>query len=224
MKKIIVLLLGLLVISSSYAQSTVENDKALTTNSTVRYKPLRIAVSIGLGLRHQFLSDLPYENEDSEVAFRFPIEVDIDYYFNDYLGCGITMSKFNVEGNIAYNGGPQTHKTSTIFIGPVFASRFFNHSKKNVFNMNFSIGYLNYKDRYFSSFHNPGQMNLGTVGVLTAFGYDIGLNKNFAIGFQFSMLLGGITKKYGEYPFYNAYGRQSLSRLNLTIGLRFNSN
>ena len=219
MKKFIVLLLGLLVVSSSYAQSTVENNKALT-NSTVRYKPLRIAVSIGLGLRHQFLSDQPYENEDSEVAFRFPIEVDIDYYFNDYLGCGITMSKFKVEGNTAYN----SHRTSTIFIGPVFASRFFNHSKKNVFNINFSIGYLNYKDRYLSPQHNQGQMNLGTVGVFTAFGYDIGLNKNFAIGFQFSMLLGGITKKQDEYPFYNAYGRQSLSRLNLTIGLRFNSN
>jgi hypothetical protein len=89
-------------------------------------------------------------------------------------------------------------------------------------------GYLKYKDHYWDSFSlsakNSGDISLGTVGVVTAFGYDIGLSKNFALGFQFSMLMGGITKKYDEYPSYGPYGRQSLSRLNLTIGLRFNSN
>ena len=219
MKKFIVLFLCLLIFPLCKAQSLVENSSTLT-NNTIRYKPLRIAVSIGLGLKHTTLSDQLYDDEDIELAFGYPIEADIDYYFNDYLGCGITMSTFNVEGvSVPF----LVHNTNTLFIGPVFASRFFNHSKKNRFNINFSIGYLGYTDNYHEYDRPSKHIKFNTIGILTAFGYDIGLNKDFGIGFQFSFLLGGITKDGNyEYPYYSTYGRQNLSRLSLTIGLRLN--
>ena len=53
------------------------------------------------------------------------------------------------------------------------------------------------------------------------YGYDIGLSKSVSLGFQLSLLAGGFSKANFGGQSITLPGRENLSRIDLTVGIRF---
>lgn len=91
--------------------------------------------------------------------------------------------------------------------------------------MNLGLGYMGYRDD--AVIIDNYTLKGGTLGISWDIGYDLGISRTFALGFQIAYL-GGILTQYelsdgnttqtveltkGNY--------ESLSRIDLSIGLRF---
>ena len=112
------------------------------------------------------------------------------------------------------------------YIAPELMMRFYNKKKTNAFIMNIGIGYLGYVNN--ATLIYDFKITGGTpFGLSYDLGYDIMLTKGLALGIQGSFLLGtlssvmvddGTTKQTMDLGQDN---KESLARINLTIGLRF---
>lgn len=162
--------------------------------------------------------------------------VDLSYYFSEELGIGLkaynSRSKNELHdvsvrlSNGTTQRGTMSDNISISFIGPLFSTRLLDSNKKNSLLLNFGFGYMGYLDKavLISDFTLKG----GTVGMCWEIGYDIGVSKNFAIGFQVAYIIGTLT----QYQLYDGVNSETihleqghyegLSRLDVSVGLRFN--
>jgi hypothetical protein len=116
---------------------------------------------------------------------------------------------------------------SVNFIGPLLNTRLISKNKKNGLFLNFGLGYMGYKDEselVSENFTIKGS----TLGLCWEVGYDIGLSDKMAIGFQLSLMQGVLSRlkvsdgqqtqtielEKDEY--------ENLSRIDISVGLRFN--
>lgn len=160
---------------------------------------------------------------------------DITYYFSEPLGLGVKYYLFKTSNRLDNiyledGGGNRTYGTmsddlSITFIGPSFSTRMLNHDKSNAFLMNVSLGYMGYLNN--KILIDNYKMTGSTMGLAFDIGYDIGLSKNLAVGFQVSFITGTLFKynwndgtttqtiklEKGEY--------ESLNRIDFSVGLRF---
>jgi hypothetical protein len=163
--------------------------------------------------------------------------LDFSYYFTELVGVGLKYSTYLSKNEIdnVYqtlpDGSTQYGKMSDDiridFIGPFFSMRYLNASKKNCFLMNFGLGYMGYKDKGIVVSQN-GAIKGYTAGFCFDIGYDMGISKNFALGIQLS-LFGGTLSQYDqsignhtETVKLEKDNYENLSRIDLSIGLRFN--
>lgn len=182
-------------------------------------------------------SSIPDDFHDyfKELKSGYHIGGDFSFYFAGQLGAGIRASLFRTSnsmgdiyvedefGNRTY--GVMSDKLSVLFIGPQLSIRTLNRTKKNAWIYNLGVGYISYHDS--KMLVTPFDITGSTIGLSADFGYDIGLTKNLALGFQITALNGiltsyeisdGLTTKEVEL----AEGEsESLSRLDFAIGLRW---
>jgi hypothetical protein len=219
-----------------YQTSIVPIDKIIDNKE--KYPHFRVALNGGWSYRLAKLSnDIPsdFEEYSKDLKSGYNYGLDLSYYFSEHAGFGLKYSDFNSKNEIdivstypdnSTQYGKMSDNISINFIGPFFSSRFLNANKKNSLIMNIGIGYLGYNNNavLISDYKIKGS----TVGFCWDIGYDIGLSENFALGFQFSYTAGTLT----EYELSDASKIQtikldknnyeSLSRIDLSIGLRFN--
>ncbi len=160
---------------------------------------------------------------------------DLTYFLNEPIGAGLKFGLFkssnslsniyrdNADGSRSY--GSMSDDVSVFFIGPAFTTRIMAHDKRNAFLMNMALGYIGYSndkviiDKY--------KMTGNTIGLVFDLGYDFGLSENLSLGVQVSMITGTLTK----YDWTDGFTTESveldndeyesLSRIDLSVGLRF---
>ena len=94
--------------------------------------------------------------------------------------------------------------------------------------MTFGLGYLGYIDKLMFNDIEFSRITAATLGVNFGLGYDIGISKNFGIGFKLSFM-GGTFRNYKltmdgittneTLPEKTSEG---LGTIKLSVGLRFN--
>ena len=202
------------------------------------FQRLKFAINGGYSYRIGRLhEDIPSDlkNYFKELKSGYHFGGDITYYFTEFIGvggkCSIFKSSNSIDGEIVMtvagitrNGKMSDNETIT-FIGPLFSNRFLNRNKSNALFTNVSLGYLGYLDNMVLI--DKYQIKGNTVGFAFDIGYDIGLSKNFSVGFQFSLLLGSLSK-YSlndgmriETVELEKDNYENLSRIDFSIGLRF---
>jgi len=161
--------------------------------------------------------------------------VDLSFYFTENYGIGIKYLNFNTrneldnifvqlqDGTRLY--GKMSDNITIEFLGPFFSTRFLNANHRNAFIINAGIGYVGWVNR--GVLISNVIMNGNTLGSMWDIGYDIGLSDHLALGIQLSYMHGVLT----HFELLDGAGLRtveleredflSLSRLDLSIGLRF---
>lgn len=152
---------------------------------------------------------------------------DVTYHWSKNSGIGAKYDVFRSKNELEDGPGQvvvASDDISLTFIGPYYSSRFLTANKKNSLLMNVGLGYVGYKDKAY--FISDYELTGGTAGLLVDIGYDIGLSKSFAIGFQLALIGGLLT----QYELDNGFTTQTieldedeyegLGRINLSVGLR----
>ncbi len=152
---------------------------------------------------------------------------EIAYYWSKKAGIGAKYDVFRSRNELEDVSGQAvvlSDDVSINFIGPYYGSRFLTANKKNSFLMNVGLGYVGYNDKAF--FGSDYELTGGTAGLLVDIGYDIGLSKSFALGFQVSFIGGTLT----QYKIDDGFNTttieldedeyEGLARINLSVGLR----
>lgn len=153
-------------------------------------------------------------------------------YWGEYFGAGVEYSLFKAShsmNDIHASGGvigKTKNNTSIHYVGPSFNMRFASHRNLNAFVISMGIGYLGYKDKL----DMDGQsitFTGGNIGYTTSIGYDIALSEKAALGFKLSIVSGSLSKmKFSLGPQQETLElegdeRENLSRINISVGLRF---
>ncbi len=136
----------------------------------------------------------------------FVIGGDLAGFFNEYIGLGGFVNYRQ------YNDG----SVSSVVVGPKILSRFYNRTQNSAFILGVGLGYVSYKESM-STIKATG----GTFGTTLEIGYEIGLSKGVALMINASATAGslGTIKVNGDK--YDLDKRESMSSLNLAVGLVF---
>ncbi len=219
-----------------YQISEVPADKVVGNEV---YPHFRAAINGGWSYRvakisNSVPSDFKQYAKDLNSGIHYGL--DLSYYFSEPLGVGFKYYNYKsknkidniyisfIDGQTQY--GKMSDDISINFIGPFFSTRMLNTDKKNSLLMNLGIGYMGYKNNavLISDYTIRGN----SLGLSWDIGYDIGLSENFAIGFQFSWMVGTLTQveisdgSRTETIKFDKENFENLSRIDLSIGLRFN--
>lgn len=149
--------------------------------------------------------------------------MDFMYFFNDCLGIGFKASKFT-SGRKQTQGGNIRDDISIGFVGPEFCTRLLSKNKISDLFVAIAVGYSGYKDDGYYNY--PMVVKGNTIGLGMDLGYDIGLSKTWAIGFQLSTILGTLTEidvTHGSQTLHLELEKdsyESLARVDLSVGLR----
>lgn len=155
------------------------------------------------------------------------------YFITELIGVGAkySLSQSSSSGEFYV---PETHLSMKLsetvavqYFGPQFALRFLNKSQKNAFLMSYSLGYVRYSNEVRQGMF-PRKLVGSSFGLSIAYGYELGLSDNVALGAQVSALLASIS----SYTETLATGqsttitlpddqKEGLSRIDFTIYLRF---
>lgn len=191
----------------------------------------RLAVNGGLSYR---LSKIPSGlSRDLEEYIRglksgYSFGADATYYWSKGGGIGVKYDVFRSKNEFEYLAGQGVEFSDDItirYIGPYYSSRILGANKVNNFFSNVGLGYVGYKDDAYIG--TDVTLTGGTVGLLVDIGYDIGLSKSLAMGFQISFIGGTLT----QYKISDGFNTETveldeeeyegLARINLSVGLRF---
>lgn len=208
------------------------------TGGNKDYPHFRAALNAGLSYRLAKVADgVPsdFEQYVKQLKSGYHYALDLAYYFSEQGGIGFKYAMFRSKNEIdnifvtrpdgSTDYGSLSDDIFVNFIGPYYSSRFITKSRKNSLLMNLGLGYMGYRDD--AVIIDNYTLKGGTLGISWDIGYDLGISRTFALGFQIAYL-GGILTQYelsdgnttqtveltkGNY--------ESLSRIDLSIGLRF---
>lgn len=196
----------------------------------------RIAVNAGFSqLLAKTSNSVPSQSKNYVSALKSGANYGIDasYFISKEWGFGMKFNQFKssnsgtyYDSNLGSTVSMADHITHT-FIGPSAATRYVSPNNKHGLVFTLALGYLGYL--------NDGALNGtsfkikgGTFGSALDAGYDYHVNKRFALGVQAS-LVGGVLKSY-TVTYANTTqkieldekSKESLSRIDLSFGARFN--
>jgi hypothetical protein len=204
------------------------------------YPHFRVTVNGGWSYRTASLSSSissDFKDYWKNLKSGFHYELGVSYYFTEIFGVGLKYNEFlssNEMGDVYVEYPDETTEYGNMsdnirikFIGPSFSCRLLNSSKKNCFLIDLAWGYMDYRDKR-SILNMSASFKGGTFGTYMSIGYDIGIYKNLALGFQISALTGILT----QFTFSDGTSTQTIkldkdmyenfARIDLSIGLRFN--
>ncbi|MFV0268376.1 MAG: hypothetical protein ACK5HT_14710 [Draconibacterium sp.] len=219
-----------------YEIAAVPKNKVIGFGNYLRF---RVAINGGFSYETAKVGDnVPADFKDyvKDLKSGYHYGGDITYYFSEPLGVGLKFNQFNSSndidiylddeyGNRTY--GKMSDDLSISFIGPMFSTRLLSNSKKNAFLLNLAMGYMGYSnDKVIGGYKYD--MTGSSFGMALDLGYDIGISEKLSLGFQLSLFAGSLTKykqddgisvetvklEKGSY--------ESLNRIDLSVGLRFN--
>ncbi|MBN2613654.1 MAG: hypothetical protein JXB00_19010 [Bacteroidales bacterium] len=201
------------------------------------YPHFRAALSGGWSNRTAKLSDdIPSEFRDyfEELKSGHQFSVDLSYYFSEHLGAGFKYNRYWSSNKInsvymtlpdgTIRNGAMSDNIGIQFAGPFVSTRILNRNKRNSLNILFAVGYLGYKD--IATLIDDYTITGNTMGVCWDIGYDIGISKNLAIGFQVSLTSGTLTEITAtdgintETIKLEKENYENISHVDLSIGLR----
>ena len=105
------------------------------------------------------------------------------------------------------------------YVGPMFSTRFFDMGK-GAYLINYSIGYLGYIDEGNDANGNFTNKE-NAIGLSVDFGYDYWFSKNAALGVRLSLVGGKLKETNKTKSNVEPNSQISLSRLDISVGLRF---
>lgn len=207
---------------------------------TAKYPHFRIALNGGYSYR---LASAPADASPDQKSYinglksGYNYGADLTYFFTEYLGIGFKYNTFASKNKlnnryITYIDGSTDYGTISDnikinFIAPFFSTRILNTSKKNCWLFDVGLGYMRYTNEVISG-SKQGKLNGATMGSYWNIGYDIGISKKMAIGFQISYL-SGLLAEYKETIGGTTQtikldrdNYEGLAHINLSIGLRYN--
>jgi hypothetical protein len=166
---------------------------------------------------------------DAQFAYFFTANQGLEIMFSQQFFSNTMRNVFwfDEEGNVIASGAlKETNRLD--YAGVNYIIRFFNSKKTNCFLMNFGIGYLGYLDKMIFNENELMKITAETVGVNFGLGYDIGISKNFAIGFKLAFR-GGSFRNYQltqdgrtTHEIMPDKTAEGLGTVKLSVGLRFN--
>ncbi len=167
---------------------------------------------------------------------------DFNYYFSDFFGLGAKCLVFkssdtrNIRGTrLLYNDYYHNNADFNIsdthimpFIGLQFSTRFTGIEHKNVFLMNYGLGYMGYIDKGSEDNHSY-EINGKTAGIVLDIDYSHWFSKHVALDLRISAVVGTLSKLYYEKSSIappqeirlDKEKREGLGRLDFSIGVRF---
>lgn len=221
------------IVSYTRGHFTHSELPATHTNKQAVSRPWRFAVQGGYSYQIGKLDpNVPADFRDYSNKLRsgFHVGADAARYFNDVLGVGLKVSllkQSNQLDNIWVDDGSGRREgrmgddITVLFVAPTFATRYVSSNMRNAFVMNMSIGYLNYVNN--AVLIDPFTMKGGTAGAAFDVGYDIGIGKDFQVGFQLSYTAGALSryKINGQQVELDKDSRLGVNRVDISVGLRF---
>ena len=211
-----------------YATSALPADAGV--DGPKDFPRLRLAINGGWSYRlAKVAGNLSSTQQDYIKGLKsgYSYGAEIAYYWSKKAGIGAKYDVFRSKNELEDVSGQAVVLSDDIsisFIGPYYGSRFLTANKKNSFVMNLGLGYVGYNDKAF--FGSDYELTGGTAGLLLDVGYDIGLSKSFALGFQVSFIGGTLT----QYKIDDGFNTttieldedeyEGLARINLSVGLR----
>jgi hypothetical protein len=221
----------------NYQYSYYQTPETLVSKSMAGklFPRFRVAINGGWGYRIGRLSNnIPadFTAYANKLRSGFHYSLDVSYFFTEHIGAGFNyhawFSRNKMDGVYIDNPsqyGIMSDNIAIRFIGPMFYTRLLNSNKKNCLLAYCGIGYLVYRNNAVL-IADDYILKGNTVGVLMGIGYDIGISKHFALGFQLSLLSGTLTQCTVTSTAYAGTMKseedENLSHINLSIGLRFN--
>ncbi len=167
----------------------------------------------------------------------YHLGADLNYFISEQYGIGLKYNYFNSKNHLdnvyfeyddgSIETGMIEDKIAINFFGTSFTSRVLSADKKSAFITTVALGYLSYKNE--AIIVNENLIISGSAfGTVFDLGYDFGISDEMALGLQLSFTLGTLTKLEFDYGGYTETieletgNYQSLTRVDLSIGLRFN--
>lgn len=202
----------------------------------------RIAVDGGWQYRTAKLAsgiDAQWSEHYKKMKSGFHYDIQAAYFFTEMLGLELHFSQQLFEhslgegtltddfGNVL-GSGKFNEKIAFNYYGANYLVRLFDSQKKNCWLFSMGLGYMGYNDRFLLNDNEYTKITAGTLGINLAIGYDIGLSKDFALGFKLS-LMGGTFRNYkltqngtttNETMPDNTM--EGLGTIHLSMGLRLN--
>jgi len=203
------------------------------------YPVFRLSFGGGFSYRTaEISSDISNEFIDymKKLKLGYNFYMDVAGYFNRAIGLGASCKWFKSSNSIVdgiyiidtagnLRSGTMSDNINILFVGPMFSVRFLNKAKRHALHLNASIGFMGYWDD--AILVEPFQIHAKTAGLSLEVGYDIRITDNLLVGFQFSSILGAFrsykltTGGYSSSEILPERQAESISRIDLTIGLRF---
>jgi len=202
------------------------------------YQHFRFALNGGYSyMTAKIAESVPAElkNYTKELKSGYHFGGDITYYFTESLGFGgkcvvfkssnsMNISIEDTYGDRVY--GKMSDNITNLFIGPMFSTTFLDWNQNNAFILNLSLGYMGYKNN--GVLIDKLIIKGNTMGFSWDIGYDISLSEKFSLGLQLSLTSGVLSKlKFSdgirtETIKLEKGEHENLSRIDFSIGLRFN--
>jgi len=204
------------------------------------YKKFRLALQGGWSYQLAKVSDnssafaKSYEN-DLKQGYHFG--GDITYYKSDNIGFGLKYLNFNAH-NSADNVIVTNTNTGQVsigkiednitvqFIGPALYTRLYSANRQVMFSTSLSLGYLGYRDN--ATVIENYVITGSTIGMVLNLGVDFMVDKDFAVGLGLSYIMGTLTQidindgNVTKTVTLSSDEYESLSRLDISVGLRLN--
>lgn len=212
-----------------------ELPKTYTSTATAIHSKFRIALNAGFSqLLAKTSESASPQNRSyiSELKSGYHYGLDAAYFISKDLGFGMKLNQFKTSNSgVFYNEMSGSFlvedNISTTFIAPSFTGKLVSPSNNHTFIFGVALGYLN----YINNGRNGNavlKLNGATLGSALDAGYDLKLFKNFAIGAQASIISGVLTSytvssgSMSKKVELSENERENLSRLDLSLGARFN--
>ncbi|MDR0566747.1 MAG: hypothetical protein LBG47_06900 [Prevotellaceae bacterium] len=232
------------VLKLEITEDTTEAAEAAEAEHAYRavFPHFRLAADGGWQYRTAKVSselDAEWREHYKKMKSGFHYGVQAAYFFTEYMGAELMFSQQLFGRTLGYgalndrNGnyigsGTLSDKIAFSYIGANYMLRLFDFQKKNCWVFAIGFGYMGYTDRLFSNDAESIKITASTLGSNLSVGYDIGLSKEFALGFKVS-LMGGTFKNYKQTINGTTTSEtmpdkilEGLGTVQLSVGLRLN--
>lgn len=218
-----------------YSENRLQN---YTSPVDANYSHMKIGVSAGFSYLTAKISDqVPSELESYMKALKsgYHINAEISFFLSKIYGLGGFYSHFKTSnstnvlvedesGNEYF--GELADRIAVNYLGPIFTTRFMTPDNKGAFMFTFSLGYMGYTNN--ATLIDDIAITGKTMGLRIGLDYDLKIADYLLLDLKFSFTGGALSKveinnqgltqtvslEKGQY--------ESLSRIELSIGLMFN--
>lgn len=155
------------------------------------------------------------------------------YFPEESLGVGIHANLFhstNSLENVTFQDmfgnsrfGTLSEQLNILYVGPVVTTRLWNQKKEQALYINFSVGYMGYRD--FMHIEEDYLFTGETIGISTSYSYDFRISQNALLALQFKLISGTLNQLNIEHKSNNQQLNLSeptgLHRFEFSVGYRF---
>jgi hypothetical protein len=225
---------------------TINSDSALiVVGSTYAHKEIfphfRVAVDGGWQYRTAKMAegmDEGWQEHYKKMKSGFHYDLQAAYFFTKLMGIEAMFSQqFFEHGGDGYlthpegyflRSGKLNEKIAFNYIGANYLLRFLGSNRKNCLLLSVGFGYIGYNDRLFFNDVENLKITASALGINMTIGYDIGISKNFGIGFKLSLMGGSFTDFEQTIDGITTNETtpekksEGLGTVKISVGLRFN--